>query len=112
MKTWADRVAASETKARLRINSCGHYGGCGCSAYKGCCRTCPFPICTFDNPSTVRAPQNLERDIAVCNLRLSGVSEQEVADRFGVSIRSVSRIWADRDAIKHLTDVPESVTVS
>ena len=89
MLPWADRIRAAET------SGCGHYGGCGCTAYQGCCERCPLPVCHLDNPSHQRRHNNSARDVQMRGLSREGMPVIELAGRFGMSKRNAIRILTE-----------------
>lgn len=94
MSSWAERVAVAEAG-----RACGHYGGCGCDAHKGCCAECPFPDCIHDAPfyRNRKRAGNLLRDTQMRGLRRGGMPVRDIADRFSLSARNTFRILAEHD---------------
>ena len=63
----------------------------GCDLFVSCL-TCPLPRCRYDEPGGVRAMLNRERDHQIRALREDpSLSVDDIADRFGVSRRTVFR---------------------
>jgi AraC-like DNA-binding protein len=63
----------------------------GCDLFASCL-TCPLPRCRYDEPGGVRAMMNRERDHQIRALREDpSLSVDDIADRFGVSRRTVFR---------------------
>lgn len=63
----------------------------GCDLFASCL-TCPLPRCRYDEPGGVRAMLNRERDHQIRALREDpSLSVDDIADRFGVSRRTVFR---------------------
>jgi hypothetical protein len=56
------------------------------------CLTCPLPRCRYEEPGGLRAIMNEARDNEIIELRGRGVSVDAIADRFGVSRRTVFRV--------------------
>jgi len=88
MKTWAERVATAES------SKCGHYGGCGCAAFQGCCMECPLPASACDRPSGWGHKHNLLRDDEMRELKRGGVPVQDIANKFSMSRRNTFRVLA------------------
>lgn len=63
----------------------------GCSVSPSCL-DCPLPRCRYEEPGGLRALLNEHRDRQILDLRRRGVSVEELADRFGVSRRTVFRV--------------------
>ena len=63
--------------------------GCEVSAS---CLTCPLPRCRYEEPGGLRAILNERRDQQIIELRARGVSVDSLADRFGISRRTVFRV--------------------
>ncbi len=68
-----------------------HYRDDGCDAHPAC-RTCPLPHRRYDEPGGLRALLNADRDQRIVELRLRGATVENLAERFGVSRRTVFRI--------------------
>lgn len=56
------------------------------------CLTCPLPRCRYEEPGGLRAILNESRDREMVELRARGVSVDSIANRFGVSRRTVFRV--------------------
>jgi len=56
------------------------------------CLTCPLPRCRYEEPGGLRAVLNEYRDRQILQLRTRGVPVEVLADRFGVSRRTVFRV--------------------
>ncbi len=68
-----------------------HYADTGCEASASCLK-CPLPMCKFDDPAWYQAHKTRERDMeVVAAFREEGLRVFEVADRLGISARTVSR---------------------
>lgn len=68
-----------------------HYADTGCEA-SASCLTCPLPMCKFDDPAWYHAYKTRERDREVAAaFREEGLAAFEVADRLGISMRTVRR---------------------
>jgi hypothetical protein len=81
-------------KPRMRSDSLPEYtryrdDGCSISAS---CFSCPLPRCRYEEPGGLRAVMNQTRDRDMTQLRLSGMSVEELAGYFGVSRRTVFRV--------------------
>jgi hypothetical protein len=63
----------------------------GCDISESCL-TCPLPRCRYEEPGGLRALLNESRDREIIQLRLKGVAVEELADRFGISRRTVFRV--------------------
>lgn len=61
------------------------------------CLTCPLPRCRYEEPGGLRAILNESRDRQIIELRGRGVSVDAIADRFGVSRRTVFRVLGSSD---------------
>lgn len=68
-----------------------HYRDDGCEVHPHCL-SCPLPRCRYEEPGGLRALLNERRDRQMVELRLRGASVEELADRFGVSRRTVFRV--------------------
>jgi len=86
---------------------CRHQAPCGCEAATkvlrqaqddkrgACCLRCPFPACVLEGGDrTALRRRTLRRAIEVARLRLSGLAVDEIAERAGLSRRSVFRLLA------------------
>lgn len=63
----------------------------GCEVSESCL-SCPLPRCRYEEPGGLRAIMNEARDSEIIELRGRGVSVDVLAERFGVSRRTVFRI--------------------
>jgi hypothetical protein len=63
--------------------------GCDISDH---CLDCPLPRCRYEEPGGLRALLNESRDREIIQLRLKGVAVEELADRFGISRRTIFRV--------------------
>ena len=71
---------------------CGHLAPCGCDdGYIACCATCPLPICRYDHPFGLTGLLADLRNARIVALRQSGVAVSDIAERVGISVRSVFR---------------------
>jgi hypothetical protein len=68
-----------------------HYRDDGCSVSPSCL-TCPLPRCRYEEPGGLRAVLNEYRDRQIVELRRRGAPVPELAERFGVSRRTVFRV--------------------
>ena len=65
----------------------------GCD-YHPACLTCPLVVCRYQVPGGIRAIRNTERDPQIVALHREGVPVDDIAERFGLSRRSVFRVLA------------------
>lgn len=63
----------------------------GCDIHPHCL-TCPLPRCRYEEPGGLKAMLNGMRDRQIVSLRTRGIPVEEIADRFGVSRRTIFRI--------------------
>jgi hypothetical protein len=63
----------------------------GCDIHPRCL-TCPLPRCRYDEPGGARAMVNAFRDQRIAALRREGAPVDEIAERYGLSRRTVFRI--------------------
>lgn len=68
-----------------------HHTDDGCEV-SPTCRTCPLPACRYELHSGLRGILNLERDAEIVALRAAGWTAKSIAERFGVSKRTVFRV--------------------
>ena len=82
----ADRVQDTV----YRDTGCGH----------GCVRSleCPFPRCLYDDPEYLQRMERQGRDNKVLAARANGLAVDTLAQRFGISRRTVQRIIAAHNA--------------
>ena len=62
----------------------------GCR-FSSSCLSCPIEICIYDDPSFVR---NLEKNNRYRNIiedRSNGLSNQQIAEKYNISVRTVHR---------------------
>src|SRR3972149_3496440 len=64
-------------------------GGCD---YHPECLTCPLVVCRYQMPGGLRAILNAERDPQIVALHRDGVPVDGIAERFGLSRRTVFRV--------------------
>ena len=69
------------------------YVDTGCEVHSSCL-TCPLVRCRYDEPGGARALLGQERDRAILALRRDGRPISLIAQRFGVSRRTVFRVLA------------------
>ena len=62
----------------------------GCR-FSSSCLSCPIEICVYDNPSLVRNLEKNNRDNNIIKDRSEGLSNQQIADKYNISIRTVHR---------------------
>jgi len=63
----------------------------GCEIHPHCL-TCPLPRCRYDEPGGLKGMLNAARDRQIVALRTRGIAVEDIADRFGVSRRTIFRI--------------------
>ena len=63
----------------------------GCDIHPHCL-TCPLPRCRYEEPGGLKGMLNAMRDRQIVELRARGISVEDIADRFGVSRRTIFRI--------------------
>lgn len=89
-------LVAERRERRLRARADNlpeytHYRDDGCDIHPHCL-SCPLPRCRYEEPGGLRALLNQRRDSEIVELRRRGVPVAVLADRFGVSRRTVFRI--------------------
>ena len=62
----------------------------GCR-FSSSCLNCPSQICIYDDPSFVRNLEKNNRDENIIEDRSNGLSNQQIAKKYNVSIRTVHR---------------------
>ena len=85
-------------RARVRADALPEftrYRDDGCDVHPSCL-TCPLPRCRYEEPGGLRALLNAYRDEQIVRLKLSGMAVEHLADRFGVSRRTVFRVLGAR----------------
>ncbi len=88
------RRARREPRPRMRFDALPEntrYRDDGCDIGASCL-DCPLPRCRYEEPGGLRGVLNQHRDNQMIQLRLTGMSVEELASRFGVSRRTVFRI--------------------
>ena len=69
-----------------------HYEDTGCEVSPSCLN-CPLPQCKYDDPDWFQRHRRFARDLRMWStIQLEGLSAQEAADRFSVTVRTVFRI--------------------
>ncbi len=68
-----------------------NYRDDGCDVHSRCL-TCPLPRCRYDEPGGLRAMLNTYRDQQIVALRREGGAVEQIAERHGLSRRTVFRI--------------------
>jgi hypothetical protein len=86
-----DEIAAYAGSARDRVPELTHYQDEGCRFWRACL-SCPFPCCVFELPGGPNRAMHAFRDGEIRRLYAAGTPAVEIADRFGVTRRSVYRI--------------------
>lgn len=87
-------LLAGRRERRLRADALPeytHYRDDGCDIHPHCL-SCPLPRCRYEEPGGLRALLNQRRDREIVELRRRGVPVEVLAERFGVSRRTVFRI--------------------
>jgi transposase-like protein len=69
------------------------YTDAGCDIHPSCL-TCPLVRCRYDEPGGARKVLSEDRDRSIVTLQREGSSIDAIADRFGVSRRTVFRVLA------------------
>ena len=88
------KLPLSAGKGRVRADALPEftrYRDDGCDVHHSCL-SCPLPRCRYEEPGGLRALLNETRDQQILELRAEGVPVGELADRFGVSRRTVFRV--------------------
>ena len=91
------QAEANQTGAAQRVRADAlpeftRYRDEGCDFHPSCL-TCPLPRCRYDEPGGVRALLNSGRDREILHLRRrQGLAVETLAQRYGVSRRTVFRI--------------------
>src|SRR5712692_3597465 len=88
------RRAGERTYGRVRADALPEhtrYRDDGCEVSPSC-MSCPLPRCRYDEPGGLRGLVNSYRDGQMLELRLKGAPVEALAERFGVSRRTVFRI--------------------
>jgi len=70
-----------------------HYADTGCDLHASCL-TCPLVRCRYDEPGGARRLLSEARDCSILSLQHQGASISAIAQRFGVSRRTVFRVLA------------------
>jgi hypothetical protein len=86
-----DEIAGYAGSGRDRVPELTHYQDEGCRFWRACL-SCPFPCCVFELPGGPNRAMHAFRDVEIRRLHAAGSSAVEIADRFGVTRRSVYRI--------------------
>jgi hypothetical protein len=86
-----DEIAESYGSPRDRVPEMTQYQDEGCRFWHACL-SCPFPCCVFELPGGPNRAIHAFRDGEIRRLYAAGVPAVEIADRFGVTRRSVYRI--------------------
>lgn len=86
---------ASESDTAVRTEHCDYRPrNEGCDLFPSCLR-CPLPKCRYDNPGRQTGKELRNREMV--RLRKAGMEVKELAQRFGVSKRTVHRIIASQN---------------
>lgn len=94
MTATAIRTAAEPPVAKVRADALPEftrYRDDGCDIHPHCL-TCPLPRCRYDEPGGLRGLLNAYRDRQIVELRQRGVPVDELAQRFGLSRRTIFRV--------------------
>lgn len=57
------------------------------------CLSCPLDVCRYDDPAAVTKYRNATRNAAIAEALNAGGVRSEVAARFGLSERTIYRLW-------------------
>ena len=69
-----------------------HYEDTGCEVSPSCL-SCPLPQCKYDDPGWFQKHRRMARDLKVWStIQSGGLSVEEAAARFSVTVRTVFRI--------------------
>ena len=69
-----------------------HYEDTGCEV-SASCLICPLPQCKYDDPSWFQKHRRMAQDLSVWStMRAEGLTVEEAAERFSVTVRTVFRI--------------------
>ena len=69
-----------------------HYEDTGCEVSPSCLN-CPLPQCKYDDPGWFQRHRRIARDLKVWStMRSEGLTVEEAAERFSVTVRTVFRI--------------------
>ena len=69
-----------------------HYEDTGCEASESCLN-CPLPRCKHDDPAWYQRNRRRAKDFQVMYaMQLEGLSMEEAAERFSVTVRTIFRI--------------------
>ena len=63
------------------------------------CLECPLPLCKYDDPGWVQRESKRTRDDSIYRARLDGDPVSDIAQRFGVSARTVHRVISRGGAV-------------
>lgn len=82
----------------------------GCDIHDHCL-TCPLPRCRYEEPGGLRGLLNELRDQQMLQMRRKGATVDELANRFGVSRRTVFRVLGGGETARHRGEDGETVVV-
>lgn len=78
----------------------------GCDISESCF-TCPLPRCRYEEPGGLRSILNEQRDRQIIQLRMEGMPVDALANRFGISRRTVFRVIGSSTRIDNRSPAPE-----
>ena len=95
-ETRSEEMRLDDVPIRLKVRADAlpeytRYRDDGCDIHPQCL-TCPLPRCRYEEPGGLKAMLNGIRDRQIVSLRTRGIPVEEIADRFGVSRRTIFRI--------------------
>ncbi len=77
------------------------YKDAGCDMHPSCL-TCPLPRCRYDEPGWLLKEERTTRNTEILKFRVAAqVSVDDLANRFGVSVRTVHRILQQAAPERH-----------
>lgn len=85
------------TPTQIHASEDAEYRDTGCRLHAACL-TCPLEVCLYDDPGTTRRLIRRDSDTEVLRLRAEGLTVTQVAQRLGLSRRTVFRISANARA--------------
>jgi hypothetical protein len=96
-------MAPTATRTVDSVPEYYHYEDTGCEISPACL-SCPLPQCKYDDPVWFQKHRRIARDLKMWSaIRAEGLSVEEAADRFSVTVRTVFRIMQRcREAINEL----------
>jgi hypothetical protein len=89
----ADGASRQRAGRRDALPEHTRYTDNGCAVHHSCL-TCPLERCRYDEPNGARGLRSQERDRTILALQSEGRPIASIAERFGVSRRTVFRVLA------------------